>query len=136
MKKIITIVILFFSCLSFAQVKQIETVTVEKLSPVDNGFYIQKTGNKYVICEAETLKKNDFTSVEDYVNLNKNRVNQFTENSLHDLKLVLLGNFVWLHRSIVCLDRTMIRFKVSNQDAFPVNEPFSRVQVEKMFQEC
>ncbi len=46
MKRIITIAILLFSVVSFAQIKVIETVPVEKLGKVNNN-YIQKIGDEY-----------------------------------------------------------------------------------------
>ena len=56
MKRIITIAVLLMSAVSFAQIKVLETVPVEKLGKVNNN-YIQKIGDEY--CVYYTSIQND-----------------------------------------------------------------------------
>ncbi|MWB94879.1 hypothetical protein GON26_10915 [Flavobacterium sp. GA093] len=145
MKKIITIAILFFSFISFAQIKVIETVPVEKLGRVNNNFYIQKIGNEYTVFyntvqtgdEAPGIKKFTFKNVnDDYSSLYTIIVNGFAASPLYDIKLELPDNYVWLHY-IANTDKTLVQFMVSNKDnatGANVSEPLSREQIEKLFQ--
>jgi hypothetical protein len=145
MKKIITIAILFFSFLSFAPIKVLETVPVERLGRVNNGFYIQKIGSEYTIFyttltnddEVSSVKSFTFKNVnDDYANLYKIITNGFTANPLYDIKLELPNNFVWLHYNIVSSEKTTVQFMVSNKAASLTNasEPLTKDQVDKLFQ--
>lgn len=145
MRKNITVAFLFFSLLSFAQIKVVETVSVERLGRVNNGFYIQKIGGEYTIFyttlanddEAASVKSFTFKNVnDDYANLYKIITNGFTANPLYDIKLELPNNFVWLHYNIVSTEKTTVQFMVSNKAASMTNasEPLTKDQIDKLFQ--
>lgn len=147
MKKIITIAILFFSFVSFAQIKVIETVPVEKLGKINNN-YIQKIGDEYTVYytsiqnddESSNLRKFTFKNVNnDYTNLYTIIVNGFTASPLYDIKLELPNNYIWLHYTgNVVPDKATVQFMVSSKDrdaaTNSVSEPFVKEQINKLFQ--
>lgn len=145
MKKIITITILFFSFVSFAQIKVIETVPVEKLGRVNSNFYIQKIGNEYTLFyntvqtgdEAPSIKKFTFKNLnDDYNGFYNIIVNGFAASPLYDIKLELPENYVWLHY-IANTDKTLVQFMVSGKDnatGASLSEPLSKEQIDKLFQ--
>ncbi|RKR08222.1 hypothetical protein C8C83_5460 [Flavobacterium sp. 90] len=147
MKRIITIAILLFSVVSFAQIKVIETVPVEKLGKVNNN-YIQKIGDEYTVYytsiqnddESSSLRKFTFKNVNnDYSNLYSIIVNGFTANPLYDIKLELPNNYIWLHYTgSVIPEKATVQFMVGSKDASSatssVSEPFVKDQINKLFQ--
>lgn len=147
MKKIITIAILFFSFVSFAQIKVIETVPVEKLGKINNN-YIQKIGDEYTVYytsiqnddDASSLRKFTFKNVNnDYINLYTIIMNGFTATPLYDIKLELPNNYIWLHYTgNVVPDKATVQFMVSSKDrdaaTNSVSEPFVKDQINKLFQ--
>ncbi|MDR7212172.1 hypothetical protein [Flavobacterium piscis] len=147
MKRIITIGILFLSFASFAQIKVLETVPVEKLGKVNNN-YIQKIGDEYTVFytsiqnedESSSLRKFAFKNVNnDYVNLYNIIMNGFTASPLYDIKLELPNNYIWLHYTgSVSPDKATVQFMVSSKDASSVtssiSEPFIKDQINKLFQ--
>ncbi|WP_337965104.1 hypothetical protein [uncultured Flavobacterium sp.] len=147
MKRIITIAILLFSVVSFAQIKVIETVPVEKLGKVNNN-YIQKIGDEYTVYytsiqnddESSSLRKFTFKNVNnDYTNLYNIIVNGFTANPLYDIKLELPNNYIWLHYTgSVIPEKATVQFMVGSKDASSatssVSEPFVKDQINKLFQ--
>ncbi|TPG44059.1 hypothetical protein [Flavobacterium pectinovorum] len=147
MKRIITIAILLFSFVSFAQIKVIETVPVEKLGKVNNN-YIQKIGDEYTVYytsiqnddESSSLRKFTFKNVNnDYANLYSIIVNGFTANPLYDIKLELPNNYIWLHYTgSVIPEKATVQFMVGSKDASSatssVSEPFVKDQISKLFQ--
>jgi hypothetical protein len=92
MRKIITIAILFFSYLSFAQSRPVVTLSVEKSetsTTVSNG-------------ESTIVKTTMLTNGNETCgNFYKKKSNEITENPLNDITLTLPNNFNWLHRCIV-----------------------------------
>lgn len=147
MKKIITIAILIFSFVSFAQIKVIETVPVERLGKVNNN-YIQKIGDEYTVYytsiqsddESSSLRKFTFKNVNnDYNSLYSIIVNGFTANPLYDIKLELPNNYIWLHYTgSVLPEKATVQFMVSSKDASSVtssvSEPLLKDQINKLFQ--
>lgn len=147
MKKIITIAILFFSFVSFAQIKVLETVPVEKLGKVNNN-YIQKIGDEYTVYytsiqnedDASSLRKFTFKNVDnDYTNLYNIIMGGFTASPLYDIKLELPNNYIWLHYTgNVVPDKATVQFMVSSKDrdaaTNSVSEPFVKDQISKLFQ--
>ncbi|MFG4001974.1 hypothetical protein ACHRV1_10185 [Flavobacterium aquidurense] len=147
MKKIITIAILMFSFVSFAQIKVIETVPVERLGKVNNN-YIQKIGDEYTVYytsiqsddESSSLRKFTFKNVNnDYNSLYSIIVNGFTANPLYDIKLELPNNYIWLHYTgSVLPEKATVQFMVSSKDASSVtssvSEPLLKDQINKLFQ--
>lgn len=147
MKRIITIAILMFSFVSFAQIKVIETVPVERLGKVNNN-YIQKIGDEYTVYytsiqsddESSSLRKFTFKNVNnDYNSLYSIIVNGFTANPLYDIKLELPNNYVWLHYTgSVIPEKATVQFMVSSKDASSVtssvSEPLLKDQISKLFQ--
>ncbi|WP_394772712.1 hypothetical protein [Flavobacterium sp.] len=147
MKRIITIAILMFSFVSFAQIKVIETVPVERLGKVNNN-YIQKIGDEYTVYytsiqnddDSSSLRKFTFKNVNnDYNSLYNIIVNGFTANPLYDIKLELPNNYIWLHYTgSVLPEKATVQFMVSNKDASSaasnVSEPLLKDQINKLFQ--
>ncbi|MBS7233412.1 hypothetical protein KHA90_20565 [Flavobacterium psychroterrae] len=147
MKRIITIAILMFSFVSFAQIKVIETVPVERLGKVNNN-YIQKIGDEYTVYytsiqnddESSSLRKFTFKNVNnDYNSLYSIIVNGFTANPLYDIKLELPNNYIWLHYTgSVLPEKATVQFMVSSKDASSaasnVSEPLLKDQINKLFQ--
>ena len=147
MKRIITIAVLMFSVVSFAQIKVLETVPVEKLGKVNNN-YIQKIGDEYTVyytCiqsddESSTLRKFTFKNVNnDYTSLYTIIMNGFGANPLYDIKLELPNNYIWLHYTgSVIPEKATVQFMVSNKDASSatssISEPFVKDQINKLFQ--
>lgn len=147
MKRIITIAILMLSFVSFAQIKVIETVPVERLGKVNNN-YIQKIGDEYTVYytsiqnddESSSLRKFTFKNVNnDYNSLYSIIVNGFTANPLYDIKLELPNNFIWLHYTgSVIPEKATVQFMVSSKDASSatssVSEPLLKDQINKLFQ--
>jgi hypothetical protein len=147
MKKNITIAILMFSFVSFAQIKVIETVPVERLGKVNNN-YIQKIGDEYTVYytsiqsddESSSLRKFTFKNVNnDYNSLYSIIVNGFTANPLYDIKLELPNNYIWLHYTgSVLPEKATVQFMVSSKDASSVtssvSEPLLKDQINKLFQ--
>lgn len=148
MKKIITLAILFFSFVSVAQIKVIETVPVEKLGKVNNN-YIQKIGDEYTVYytsivsdddDTSSLRKFSFKNVNnDYASLYSIIMNGFNATPLYDIKLELPNNYIWLHYTGNTLpDKATVQFMVSSKDpssgASSVSEPFVKDQINKLFQ--
>lgn len=147
MKRIFTIAILLFSFVSFAQIKVLETVPVEKLGKVNNN-YIQKVGDEYTVYytsiqnddESSSLRKFTFKNVnDDYTSLYNIIVNGFTASPLYDIKLELPNNYIWLHYTASAVpDKATVQFMVSSKDASSatssVSEPFAKDQINKLFQ--
>src|SRR6218665_2069776 len=147
MKNIITIAVLFFSFVSFAQVKVLETVPVEKLGKVNNN-YIQKIGDEYTVYytivqndeDSSNLRKFSFKNIDNaYNNLYSIIVGGFTATPLYDIKLELPNNYIWLHyTSNVVPDKATVQFMVSSKerdaDTNNVSEPFVKDQINKLFQ--
>ena len=147
MKRIITIAILMFSFVSFAQIKVIETVPVERLGKVNNN-YIQKIGDEYTVYytsiqnddESSSLRKFTFKNVNnDYNSLYNIIVNGFTATPLYDIKLELPNNYIWLHYTgSVIPEKATVQFMVSSKDASSatsnVSEPLLKDQINKLFQ--
>lgn len=147
MKKIITLAALFFSFVSFAQIKVIETVPVEKLGKVNNN-YIQKIGDEYTVYytsiqnddDSSSLRKFAFKNVNnDYVNLYNIIVGGFTATPLYDIKLELPNNYIWLHYTgNVVPDKATVQFMVSSKERDAatnnVSEPLVKDQINKLFQ--
>ncbi|MES2574278.1 MAG: hypothetical protein V4572_05005 [Bacteroidota bacterium] len=100
MKKIITIAILFFSYLSFAQTKPVETLPVEKSGTSTNVL----SNDESTSMKSDMLKKSD----DNCGNFYKKKSNIITENPLNDIKLRLPNNFNWLLHSIVSSDKKTV----------------------------
>ncbi len=136
-----------FSFVSFAQIKVIETVPVERLGKVNNN-YIQKIGDEYTVYytsiqnddDSSSLRKFTFKNVNnDYNSLYNIIVNGFTANPLYDIKLELPNNYIWLHYTgSVLPEKATVQFMVSNKDASSaasnVSEPLLKDQINKLFQ--
>ncbi|PXY47070.1 hypothetical protein [Flavobacterium hydrophilum] len=148
MKKIITLAILFFSFVSVAQIKVLETVPVEKLGKVNNN-YIQKIGDEYTVYytsivsdddDSSSLKKFSFKNVNnDYTGLYNIIMNGFNATPLYDIKLELPNNYIWLHYTGSTLpEKSTVQFMVSSKDASSgssnVSEPLVKDQINKLFQ--
>lgn len=147
MKRIITIAILLFSVVSFAQIKVLETVPVEKLGKVNNN-YIQKIGDEYTVYytsiqnddDSSSLRKFAFKNVNnDYNSLYSIIINGFTANPLYDIKLELPNNYIWLHYTgSVIPEKATVQFMVSSKETSSatssVSEPFVKDQINKLFQ--
>lgn len=147
MKRIITMAVVLLSCVSYAQIKVIETVPVERLGKVNNN-YIQKIGDEYTVYytsiqneedESSSLRKFTFKNVNnDYNSLYNIIVNGFAANPLYDIKLELPNNYIWLHYTgSVLPDKATVQFMVSSKDsaaASNVSEPLLKDQINKLFQ--
>jgi len=148
MKRIITIAVLLLSVVSFAQIKVLETVPVEKLGKVNNN-YIQKIGDEYTVYytsiqnddeEGSTLRKFTFKNVNnDYASLYSIIMNGFGASPLYDIKLELPNNYIWLHYTgSVIPEKATVQFMVSSKEASSatssVSEPFVKDQINKLFQ--
>ncbi|GGF13596.1 MULTISPECIES: hypothetical protein [Flavobacterium] len=148
MKKIITLAVLLFSFVSFAQIKVLETVPVEKLGKVNNN-YIQKIGDEYTVYytsivsdddDSSSLRKFSFKNVNnDYASLYSIIMNGFNATPLYDIKLELPNNYIWLHYTGNTLpEKSTVQFMVSSKDASSgssnVSEPFVKDQINKLFQ--
>ncbi|KIQ22198.1 hypothetical protein SD960_21055 [Flavobacterium sp. MMLR14_040] len=147
MKKIITLATLFFSVVSFAQIKVLETVPVEKLGKVNNN-YIQKIGDEYTVYytsiqnddDSSPMRKFSFKNVNnDYNSLYSIIMGGFTASPLYDIKLELPNNYIWLHYTgSVLPEKATVQFMVSSKEATSatssVSEPFVKDQINKLFQ--
>lgn len=148
MKKIITLAALFFSFVSFAQIKVLETVPVEKLGKVNNN-YIQKIGDEYTVYyttiltdddDSSNLRKFSFKNLNnDYNNLYNIIMGGFTATPLYDIKLELPNNYIWLHYTgNVVPDKATVQFMVSSKERDAatnnVSEPLVKDQISKLFQ--
>ncbi|SFC77344.1 hypothetical protein [Flavobacterium phragmitis] len=147
MKNIITLAAMFFSFVSFAQVKVLETVPVEKLGKVNNN-YIQKVGDEYTVYytiiqtdeDSSNLRKFSFKNIDNaYNNLYNIIVGGFNATPLYDIKLELPNNYIWLHYTgNVVPDKATVQFMVSSKerdaDTNNVSEPFVKDQISKLFQ--
>lgn len=147
MKKIITIAVLLFSFVSFAQIKVLETVPVERLGKVNNN-YIQKIGDEYTVYytsiqnddDSSTLRKFSFRNLNnDYASLYTIIMNGFTASPLYDIKLELPNNYIWLHYTGSALpEKATVQFMVSSKETASatssVSEPFVKDQINKLFQ--
>ncbi|MBS7253241.1 hypothetical protein [Flavobacterium branchiicola] len=147
MKKFITIAVLLFSFVSFAQIKVLETVPVEKLGKVNNN-YIQKIGDEYTVYytsiqnddDSSPLRKFSFKNINnDYASLYSIIMNGFGASPLYDIKLELPNNYIWLHYTgSVVPDKATVQFMVSSKEAASatssVSEPFVKDQINKLFQ--
>ena len=92
MRKIITIAILFFSYLSFAQSRPVVTLSVEKSKTSANVSSDESTSMKGTMLTNGNVTCGNFY---------KKKSNDITENPLNDITLTLPNNFNWLHHSIV-----------------------------------
>jgi len=147
MKKIITLATLFFSVVSFAQIKVLETVPVEKLGKVNNN-YIQKIGDEYTVYytsiqnddDSSPIRKFSFKNVNnDYTSLYNIIMGGFSASPLYDIKLELPNNYIWLHYTgSVLPEKATVQFMVSSKEATSatssVSEPFVKDQINKLFQ--
>ena len=147
MKKIITLAVLLFSFVSFAQIKVLETVPVERLGKVNNN-YIQKIGDEYTVYytsiqnddDSSSLRKFSFRNLNnDYASLYTIIMNGFTASPLYDIKLELPNNYIWLHYTGSALpEKATVQFMVSSKEATSatssVSEPFVKDQINKLFQ--
>jgi len=147
MKKIITLATLFISVVSFAQIKVLETVPVEKLGKVNNN-YIQKIGDEYTVYytsiqnddDSSPLRKFSFKNVNnDYTSLYNIIMGGFTASPLYDIKLELPNNYIWLHYTgSVLPEKATVQFMVSSKEAASatssVSEPFVKEQINRLFQ--
>ncbi|MBP1221456.1 hypothetical protein [Flavobacterium sp. 1355] len=147
MKKIITLAVLLFSFVSFAQIKVLETVPVERLGKVNNN-YIQKIGDEYTVYytsiqnddDSSTLRKFSFRNLNnDYASLYNIIMNGFTASPLYDIKLELPNNYIWLHYTGSALpEKATVQFMVSSKETASatssVSEPFVKDQINKLFQ--
>lgn len=148
MKKIITLAALFLSFVSFAQIKVLETVPVEKLGKVNNN-YIQKIGDEYTVYyttiltdddDSSNLRKFSFKNLNnDYNNLYSIIMGGFTATPLYDIKLELPNNYIWLHYTgNVVPDKATVQFMVSSKERDAatnnVSEPLVKDQISKLFQ--
>ncbi len=147
MKKIITLAALFFSFVSFAQIKVLETVPVEKLGKVNNN-YIQKIGDEYTVYYTTILSDDDDSNLRkfsfknlnnDYNNLYNIIMGGFTATPLYDIKLELPNNYIWLHYTgNVVPDKATVQFMVSSKERDAatnnVSEPLVKDQISKLFQ--
>jgi len=147
MKKIITLATLFFSVVSFAQIKVLETVPVEKLGKVNNN-YIQKIGDEYTVYytsiqnddDSSPIRKFSFKNVNnDYNSLYSIIMGGFSASPLYDIKLELPNNYIWLHYTgSVLPEKATVQFMVSSKEASSatssVSEPFVKDQINKLFQ--
>ncbi|MNE46204.1 hypothetical protein D3C80_1405290 [compost metagenome] len=146
MKKIITLAALFFTFISFAQVKVLETVPVEKLGKVNNN-YIQKIGDEYTVYytivqsdDDSTLRKFSFKNIDNAYNALYNIImGGFTASPLYDIKLELPNNYIWLHYTgNVVPDKATVQFMVSGKERDAatnnVSEPLVKDQISKLFQ--
>jgi hypothetical protein len=147
MKKIITIATLFFSFVSFAQIKVLETVPVEKLGKVNNN-YIQKIGDEYTVYytiiqtddDSSNLRKFSFRNLDNaYNSLYDIIMGGFSASPLYDIKLELPNNYIWLHYTANSTpDKATVQFMVSSKERDAatnnVSEPFLKDQINKLFQ--
>jgi hypothetical protein len=147
MKKIITLAVLLFSFVSFAQIKVLETVPVERLGKVNNN-YIQKIGDEYTVYYtsiqnddySSSLRKFSFRNLNnDYASLYTIIMNGFTASPLYDIKLELPNNYIWLHYTGSALpEKATVQFMVSSKETASatssVSEPFVKDQINKLFQ--
>jgi hypothetical protein len=147
MKKIITLAVLLFSFVSFAQIKVLETVPVERLGKVNNN-YIQKIGDEYTVYytsiqnddDSSSLRKFSFKNLNnDYASLYTIIMNGFTASPLYDIKLELPNNYIWLHYTGSALpEKATVQFMVSSKETASatssVSEPFVKDQINKLFQ--
>ncbi|PWB27535.1 hypothetical protein [Flavobacterium sp. HTF] len=147
MKKIITLAVLLFSFVSFAQIKVLETVPVERLGKVNNN-YIQKIGDEYTVYytsiqnddDSSSLRKFSFRNLNnDYSSLYTIIMNGFTASPLYDIKLELPNNYIWLHYTGSALpEKATVQFMVSSKETASatssVSEPFVKDQINKLFQ--
>ena len=147
MKKIITLAVLLFSFVSFAQIKVLETVPVERLGKVNNN-YIQKIGDEYTVYytsiqnddDSSPMRKFSFKNVNnDYNSLYSIIMGGFTASPLYDIKLELPNNYIWLHYTgSVLPEKATVQFMVSSKEATSatssVSEPFVKDQINKLFQ--
>ena len=147
MKRIITIAILMFSFVSFAQIKVIETVPVERLGKVNNN-YIQKIGDEYTVYytsiqnddESSSQRKFSFRNLNnDYTSLYNIIMGGFSASPLYDIKLELPNNYIWLHYTGSALpEKATVQFMVSSKETAAatssVSEPFVKDQINKLFQ--
>lgn len=147
MKKFLIVAVILYSFVSFAQIKVLETVPVEKLGKVNNN-YIQKIGDEYTVYytsiqndeEGPSIKKFTFKNVNnDYNSLYTIIMNGFTASPLYDIKLELPNNYIWLHYTgSVLPEKSTVQFMVSAKDATSVtssvSEPLVKDQINKLFQ--
>ncbi|KIX22906.1 hypothetical protein SY27_03605 [Flavobacterium sp. 316] len=144
MKKIIFALSLFASCVSFSQIKVIETTPIIRLGAINqNDMFIQNEGDQYIFTY-KNIEKEEETSTRtfsfkdlnnDYNNLYDIIVNGFNADPLLDIKLELPKEFVWLHFS-KNLDRTYVQFMCKNKtnEVTGVSKAFSLDQITKLFQ--
>jgi len=148
MKRIFSLAVLLCSFVSFAQIKVLETVPVERLGKVNNN-YIQKIGDEYTVYytsiqndddESSSLRKFTFKNVNnDYTGLYNIIMNGFGASPLYDIKLELPNNYIWLHYTgSVIPEKATVQFMVSNKEASSatssVSEPFVKEQINRLFQ--
>lgn len=148
MKKSITIAIMFFSLMSFAQIKVLETVPVVKLGYLKSNFYIQKVGDEVTVYynsiqndddKSSAMKKFSFRDLDNaYNSLYSIIQNGFAGSPLNDIKLELPNHFVWLHYNNANPNKLTVQFMVSNKEgeAANVSEPLTINDVAKLFQKA
>lgn len=143
MKNLITILVLFISCMSFGQIKVIETTPIIRLGAIgQNDMYIQAEGDKYTFTYKNIEKEeeittrsfmfrdlnNDIQKLEDII------LSGFSAEPLLDIKLELPNDYIWLHYS-KNLDRTYVQFMCRSKDGSTsgVSKSFNLEQIVKMF---
>lgn len=144
MRKIITIAILFFSFVSFSQIKVVETIPVEKLGRIENSVYVQKQADEYTFFynsianneTAATYRNFSFKNINnDFESLYEIIMGGFAATPLYDIKLELPNDFVWL-QYIKGSDKTTVQFMVSNKvtSTTGISEPLTNEQIKKLFE--
>jgi hypothetical protein len=145
MKKIITVAILLIATISFAQIKVVETVPVERLGKVKSSAYIQKVGEEYTLYfktvpnddEASVIKKFSFKDLNnDYEGFYKIISDGFSASPIYDIKLELPDSYVWLHY-VVGTTVTTVQFMSSGKSvgaSTGVSEPLTLDDINKLFQ--
>jgi hypothetical protein len=144
MKKFIFGCALLSTCLSFSQIKVIETTPIIRLGSIgQNDVYIQNEGDKYTFYyknieneDVITTKSFMFRDLDDdFENLHKIILNGFESNPLLDIKLEMPDEYVWLHYS-KSLDRTFVQFMTRNKknEATGFSKVFTVDQINKLFE--
>ena len=144
MKKFIFALSLFASCVSFSQIKVIETTPVVRLGAINqNDMFVQHEGDKYTFTYKNIEKDEEITTRSfsfkdlnnDFNNLYDIIFEGFLSQPLQDIKLELPNEFVWLHFS-KNLDRVYVQFMCKNKtnEITGVSKSFTLDQITKLFQ--
>lgn len=144
MKKTILALALSVSCLSFAQIKVIETIPVIRLGSIgQNDMFIQQEGNEFTFFyknieneESVTSKSFAFKDLNnDFENLHEIIASGFESNPLLDIKLELPKDYVWLHFS-TNLGRNFVQFMSKNikNETTGVSKAFTIQEIDKLFE--